>query len=474
MKKTGFFIFSLFVCIAINNTSFARGYADVVEKVMPSVVSISVIQDTQQRTTQNIPTFPPGSPFEKFFKDYNPNNPQTMQQNTSVGSGFIVDKSGIIMTNLHVIEKAKSLNVIFHDGTIAKAEILNFDKKADLALIKIKGNYKLKAITFGDSDKARIGDEILAIGNPFGLGTTVTSGIISARSRDIKAGPYDDFLQTDAPINRGNSGGPMFNMNGEVIGINTAIFSPSGGSVGIGFAIPSNMAKMAFESLMKHGKVRRGQIGVQIQSVTEDIAKSLGLDNARGAMIAGINKNSPAEKAGILIGDVVLSIDNKEIDSMRQLPKQVAESQIGESIPIVVWRNGREVSLDIIVEEMGDDPEEISKKNLEQENTPTTIDEILISELGFTIANITEDIRKKYKLSKDTKGVIITDISPASEAENKDLKIGDIIVEAKQTPILKTSDIKALVKTAIDQNLKSILMLVNNQNGLQFIALRLK
>jgi len=319
------------------------GFADLADKLQPAVVNISTTQTVKpeqhsESTTPELPQFPPGSPFEEFFKDFfNRNNPHggTGSQNqaeahkaTSLGSGFIIDATGYVVTNNHVIADADSITVILHDDTNLKAELVGRDTKTDIAVLKVKTDKPLTAVAWGDSDKSRVGDWVLAIGNPFGLGGTVTAGILSARQRDINSGPYDDFLQTDASINRGNSGGPMFNMDGEVIGINTAIYSPSGGSIGIGFAIPSSLAHEVVSELIQEPDhaVHRGWLGVRIQAVTDEIAESLGLDKAHGALVASVSDNGPAQNAGIQPGDVILTFDGKTVEDMRHLPRLVAET----------------------------------------------------------------------------------------------------------------------------------------------------
>ncbi len=450
-------------------------YADIVEKVLPSVVSISINHNNNQPVISDLPDFPSGSPFEKFFKDFNTDSSsQPLQKASSIGSGFIVSSDGIIMTNAHVIDNAQKLDITFSDGSKNKASLLNLDKKTDIALLKVATDYPLTPIVFGDSSKARIGDKIIAIGNPFGLGITVSSGIISARARDIQIGPYDDFLQTDAPINRGNSGGPMFNVQGEVIGINTAIFSPSGGSVGIGFAIPSNMASDIYNKLMTHGKISRGQIGVKVQTVTKEIAENLGMPQAKGALIANISNNSSAYKAGIKIGDVILSINNTPINIMRDLPRLVAQSPINQQVPITLWRNGKEYSTLINIEEMKDETSEVTSNTFSIPLTSSHSEDLELPELGLSIANINEETKEQYNLSPDSKGVVITSLSPTITDTAQELAIGDIIIEVKQTPIVKTSDVQALIKASQNQKLKSVLMLVHTQEGIKFIALRLR
>jgi serine protease Do len=339
-------------------------FADLAEKLVPSVVNISTTQTVTSDKPGDKPGRPrlqPGSPLDEFFKDFLERNGQRNEKSekpeprsrkaTSLGSGFIVDPAGYIVTNNHVIEGADEITVILHDDTRLKAEVLGRDGKTDVAVLKIKTDKKLVPAIWGDSDKARVGDWVLAIGNPFGLGGSVSAGIVSARQRDIHSGPYDDYLQTDAAINRGNSGGPMFNVQGEVIGINTAIYSPSGGSIGIGFAIPSNIAReVANELISDPGHVvHRGWLGVRIQAVTDEVAETLGLDKARGALVTSVNENGPAQTGGIQPGDVILSFDGKPVVDMRHLPRLVASSSVNKTVPVGVWRKRQETVLQVKV-----------------------------------------------------------------------------------------------------------------------------
>lgn len=320
-------------------------FADLAEQLLPSVVNISTTQTVEGNAGIELPTLPPGSPFEEFFKEFlDKNQPRAQKRKaTSLGSGFIVDDKGHVVTNNHVIQDADEITIILQDETRLPATIVGRDSKTDMAVLKVDpGKAKLPAVKFGDSDAIRVGDWVIAIGNPFGFGGTVTSGIISARGRDINAGPYDDFLQTDAPINRGNSGGPIFDLAGEVIGIATAIFSPSGGSIGIGFAIPANSARPVIQQLIEHGEVKRGWLGVRIQSVNEEIAEALGLKEPVGALVAGVIPGGPAEKAKIKDGDVILEFDGKPITQMRRLPRLVADTEVGKVVPLKVWRDGKE------------------------------------------------------------------------------------------------------------------------------------
>ena len=356
--------------------AFARAapdsFADLAAKLLPAVVNISSTQAAQARAGApgagpEIPMFPPGSPFEQFFKDFlNRNRPggpageattsrRPDRRMQSLGSGFIIDASGLVVTNNHVIDGADEITVTLQDNTSLKAKVLGRDETGDIALLQVKPDKPLPAVQFGDSDTERVGDWVLAIGNPFGLGGTVTAGIVSARGRDIRQGPYDDFIQTDAAINRGNSGGPLFNMDGQVIGMNTAIYSPSGGSIGIGFSIPANMVKAVVAQLKDFGHPRRGWLGVRIQQVTPDIAESLGLKDASGAMVAGVNDGGPADKAKIRNGDIILKFNNQDVKEMRSLPRIVADSEVGKSVPVLLWRDGKEVTVQATLAEKPDD-----------------------------------------------------------------------------------------------------------------------
>jgi serine protease Do len=345
-------------------------FADLAGKLLPAVVNISSTQDLQASrggpgAGPEVPMFPPGSPFEQFFKDFLNRNkpggqgdkgaPAPERRMQSLGSGFIIDPSGLVVTNNHVIEGADEITVTLQDNTSLKAKVLGRDETGDIALLQVKTDKQLPAVQFGDSDAERVGDWVLAIGNPFGLGGTVTAGIVSARGRDIHQGPYDDFIQTDAAINRGNSGGPLFNMDGQVIGMNTAIYSPSGGSIGIGFSIPANLVKAVVTQLKDFGHPRRGWLGVRIQQVTPDIAESLGLHDASGAMVAGVNDGGPADKAKIHNGDIILKFNGQDVKEMRSLPRIVADSEVGKSVPVLLWRDGKQVTVQATLDEKPDD-----------------------------------------------------------------------------------------------------------------------
>lgn len=449
-------------------------FADLAERLLPAVVNVSTTQSVKSERMPEMPQFPPGSPFEEFFKEFFDRNRPDMppRRATSLGSGFIIDSSGYVVTNNHVIADADEITVILHDDTALKAEVVGRDSKTDLAVLKIDAPIKLPALKLGDSDKMRVGDWVLAIGNPFGLGGTVTAGIISARARDINAGPYDDFLQTDASINRGNSGGPMFNMDGEVIGINTAIFSPSGGSIGIGFAIPSTLAKPVIEDLRKFGRTRRGWLGVRIQSLNEEIAESLGLKEQKGALVASVNDGGPAAKAGLRPGDVILRFDGKEVQEMRRLPRIVAETPIGKSAEVVVWREGKLRSLKVEVGELKDEEETQVTKT---ETKPPAIDNgaETVPVLGMKVATITASLREKFNLGEDAKGVVVTEVTDGGVAAEKQIGAGDVIVEVSQEKVGTPKDVATRVEAARKAGRKSVLLLVENERGLRFVALRI-
>lgn len=446
-------------------------FADLAEQLLPAVVNISTTQVVEGQPGIEVPMVPPGSPFEDFFREFfergQPRQPR-QRRATSLGSGFIVDAAGFIVTNNHVIQDADEISVILHDETRLAAEVVGRDPKTDIAVLKVEPPVTLAAVTFGDSDISRVGDWVLAIGNPFGFGGSVTAGIISARSRDIQAGPYDDFLQTDASINRGNSGGPMFDLDGKVIGINTAIFSPSGGSVGIGFAIPANVAEPVIRQLIEHGEVRRGWLGVRIQTVTEELAKSFGLDRARGALVADVMSDGPAAEAGLEKGDVILRFDGKPVDEMRQLPRIVADTEVGRTVDVVVWRDGREVSLEVTVAELEEDELQVSRRAV----PPGQVDpsSLTVERLGITVAEIDDSLREQFELSDITEGVIVTEVQSNSVAGEHGIRRGDVIVEVGQQEVRTPEDVVSRVEEAEADGRASILMLVEGMGGPRFVA----
>jgi serine protease Do len=461
-------------------------FADLAAKLLPAVVNISSTQSAQARAGTpgagpEVPMFPPGSPFEQFFKDFlNRNRPggrggeaqpqQPERRMQSLGSGFIIDPSGLVVTNNHVIDGADEITVTLQDNTSLKAKLVGRDETGDIALLQVKPDKPLPAVPFGDSDAERVGDWVLAIGNPFGLGGTVTAGIVSARGRDIRQGPYDDFIQTDAAINRGNSGGPLFNMDGQVIGMNTAIYSPSGGSIGIGFSIPANMVKAVVAQLKDFGHPRRGWLGVRIQQVTPDIAESLGLKDSTGAMVAGVNDGGPADKAKIRNGDIILKFNNQDVKEMRSLPRIVADSEVGKSVPVVLWRDGKEVTLQATLAEKPDDAQVAAATTTDK---PAAAKPTEISGLGLKLAPITQEMKDKFSLGTDQKGVVITDVSPNSSAAERGLKAGDVIVEVQQGEVTSPADVQKKVDSVRKESRKSVLMLIQRQDGLQWVPLTL-
>jgi serine protease Do len=464
-----------------------ESFADLAAKLLPAVVNISSSQNLQSRNDRGpeIPGFPPGSPFEQFFRDFMDRNRRGEQDTprrgertpdgpggraVSLGSGFIIDPAGYIVTNNHVIEGADEINVTLTDNTTLKARLVGKDERVDLAVLKVDTDHPLTAVQFGDSDTARVGDWVLAIGNPFGLGGSVTAGIVSARGRDIRQGPYDDFIQTDAAINRGNSGGPLFNMEGQVIGINTAIYSPSGGSVGIGFSVPANLAKSVVEQLRQYGHARRGWLGVRIQQVTPEIAESLGLHEAVGAMVAGVNADGPADHAQIRNGDIILRFNGQEIREMRHLPRIVAETEIGKQVPVVLWRDGKEVTVQASVGEMPDDVQQASASPQGNERQNQSA---MISGLGARLSSITDELRDQYRLSRDQKGVVVTEVQADGVAAGRGLKPGDVIVEVNQQPVNTPQDVQTQIERYRRMDRRSALFLVQGSDGLRWIPLPL-
>jgi serine protease Do len=460
-------------------------FADLAAKLLPAVVNISSSQTVHARgpgAGPDIPTFPPGSPFEQFFRDFlnknRPNGgrggdqPQAPERRAqSLGSGFIIDASGLVVTNNHVIDGADEITVTMHDNTTLKAEVVGRDETGDIALLRVKPDKPLTAVDFGDSDSARVGDWVLAIGNPFGLGGTVTAGIVSARNRNIHQGPYDDFIQTDAAINKGNSGGPLFNLDGQVIGINTAIFSQSGGSVGVGFSIPANMAKTIVYQLRDYGHPRRGWLGVKIQQVTPDIADSLGLKEAAGAMIAGVNDDGPADKAKIRTGDIILKFNGQDVKEMRTLPRIVAESDVGKEVPVVIWRDGKQMTLNATLAEKPSDAQ-LASTNFggKPDGGPRPTE---LADLGLKISPVSPDLKDKYQLEGDQKGVVITEVAPGSTAADRGLKPGDVIVEVQQSEVTSPADVQKRVDAARKADRKFVLMLIQRPDGKQYLPLSL-
>ena len=456
-----------------------EGIADVAEKVIDAVVNISTSQTIEAKGDghSTIPQLPPGSPFEEFFDDFFKNRrgggkggDLQPHKTNSLGSGFIVDTSGVVVTNNHVIADADEINVIMNDGTKIKADIVGIDKKTDLAVLKFKPPRPLVAVKFGDSDKLRLGDWVIAIGNPFSLGGTVTAGIVSAKNRDISSGPYDSYIQTDAAINRGNSGGPLFNLDGDVIGVNTLIISPSGGSIGIGFAVPSKTVAGVVDQLRQFGELRRGWLGVRIQSVTDEIAESLNIKPARGALIAGVDDKGPAKPAGLEPGDVVVTFDGKEIKEPKDLSRIVADTAVGKEVDVIIIRKGQEETHKVTLGRL-DDPDKAQPASAKTKDDP--VDKPVTQKaLGLDLATLSKDLRTRYKIKDGVKGVLITGVDGTSNAADKRLSAGDVIVEVAQEAVSSGADIKKRVDQLKKDGKKSVLLLVSNADGeLRFVAL---
>jgi len=447
--------------------SIPDSFADLAEKLMPSVVNIKTTQTIKTNSNPFNFKFPPGSPFEDMFKEFN--QPRE-RQGTALGSGFIIDKKGIVITNNHVIEGADDIIVSVNGSTEYKAKVIGTDPYMDLAVLQIESDEKFVPVSFGDSDKARVGDWIIAIGNPYGFGGTVTTGIISSRNRDIGLTRYDDFIQTDASINVGNSGGPMFNLNGEVIGINTAIIAPGQtGSIGIGFAIPSNPASNVIDQLIEFGETKRGWLGVRIQEVTKEIAEVEKLEKAKGALVASVAENSPADKAGIKAGDIILVFDGENVDTMRALPKLVAQTKVGKKVLVKIWRNQKLITKKVLLGRLE------SSEQFKAEKTPDidTSTHIKIEDLKISIRDLNKDDISERKLPKDTTGVVITEIS--NESPLMFVSVNDVIVELQKKKIINSKQFLNLVSKIINSDQKTLyLAIYNSSNQRSYITVKLK
>jgi serine protease Do len=470
--------------------AFAQGrgapdsFADLAANVSDAVVNISASQAAPERRPGSGSNVPPGIPrgtpfddlFEEFFKrrqqgpDSEGSQPPQRRSN-SLGSGFVIDAAGIVITNNHVIADASEITVIFNDGQRLKAELVGRDAKVDIAVLRVKPEKPLKAVKFGESGKIRVGDWVMAVGNPFGLGGTVTVGILSARNRNINSGPYDDYLQTDASINKGNSGGPLFAMNGEVVGVNTAILSPSGGSVGIGFASPASVVKPIVDQLLQFGETRRGWLGVRIQQVDDQIAESLGLGRARGALVAGIDDKGPAKPAGLQSGDVIVRFDGQDVKNSTDLPRIVAATPVGKEVDVGVVRGGKERNLKVTLGRL-EDGERIAAAATQGGGDVKPPRSVLQKALGMEFSSLNAETRKQFNLKDGVKGVVVTNIEASSPAAEKRVQAGDVIVEINQQPVNEPGDVIARMKQAKDQGRKSALFLIANAAGeSRFVAL---
>ncbi|MGE0668219.1 MAG: Do family serine endopeptidase [Sphingomonadales bacterium] len=451
------------------------GFADLAEKVMPSVVNISTTQevggtDLSGGEDGEQPQLPPGIP--DFFRDFFENRKIPPQEAHALGSGFILDASGIVITNNHVVENADKVVVILNDGTEMDAEVLGQDRRTDIAVLKVKPTKPLQAVQFGDSDALRVGEWVIAVGNPFGLGGTVTAGIVSAIDRDINAGPYDDFIQTDAAINQGNSGGPLFDMDGKVVGVNSVIYSRSGGNVGIGFSIPSRLVQRVVADLRKFGQVQRGWLGVGIQPVDQAIADSVGLKTARGAMVTNVVEGDPADKGGVRSGDVILEFDGKEIEDTRTLLRAVADASAGRKAPLVVWRDGAKKSLTVQVGQMKPDDEKPAEEQTGQKKDAVPTVSGSVEALGLTLAAINDETRRQMQLPEKATGVVVTKVDRTSEAAQKDIKRGDIIARIGDKEIKSPAEAKAAIEAEKKSGRSTILVRVRRGDNYLFYALK--
>ena len=467
MKKLKTYFLSLLIVLNLSSQSFSRevpeSFADLAEKLMPSVVNISTTQTVVTNSNPFPFQFPPGSPFEDMFKEFGA--PQE-RKSSALGSGFIIDENGIVVTNNHVIQDAEDIIVRVNGDKEFKASVIGADPLSDIAVLQLNTNEKFTAVKFGDSDKARIGDWVIAIGNPFGLGGTVTSGIISARNRSIGLSRYEDYIQTDASINSGNSGGPLFDMNGDVIGINTAILGRNG-SIGIGFSIPSNSAKIVINQLIEFGETKRGWLGVRIQDVTKEIAEVEKLDEPRGALVASVAEGSPSDKAGIKAGDIILEFNNEKIREMKELPIIVARTEVGTKVDVKLWRNKREIIKKVTLGRLETSEDfKVTKKQSPTENR--------IENLKITVRKINKDDISQRNLPNQTKGLVVTSIDEDSPIINS-IEINSIIIEAQKKKINSANELKQLVDQVLKSNQKTILFVIyNSQNQRRYIGVKLK
>jgi serine protease Do len=495
--------------VAVPMTSFAppaiaRGgapesFAPLVEQVLDAVVNISASTTAENRGVP-LPQVPPGAPFEEFFNDFfnrrgeggppgtpnerrgdnqpNRRSPQgdgQQRKSNSLGSGFVIDASGIIITNNHVIGEANDITINFNDGTKLKAEVVGKDAKVDIAVLRVKPDKPLKAVKFGDDQAAKVGDWVIAIGNPFGFDSSVSAGILSARNRRIGSGPYDSFIQTDAAINRGNSGGPLFNMNGEVIGINTAIVSPSGGSIGIGFAVPATLAASVVAQLREFGETRRGWLGVRIQEVDETIAETMGLGRVRGALVAGVDEKGPAKPGGIETGDVILRFDGKDVRDSRDLPRLVAAAPVGKAVDVVIFRKGKEEQRKITLGRLEDGERTLAAATGPAPGAPVAPPQVSRRVLGMELAPLNAETRKRFSLKDSQKGVVITGVTPNSNAADKRVQAGDVIVEVGQEQVATGQEVVDRVEKLKKEGRRAALFTVANAQGeVRFVAVTIE
>tara|TARA_A100001011_G_scaffold133620_1_gene140845 strand:+ start:3636 stop:5051 length:1416 start_codon:yes stop_codon:yes gene_type:complete len=470
MKSLKLLLISIIFSISVYSQSISKSapssFADLAERLMPSVVNISTTQTVVTNTNPFPFQFPPGSPFEDMFKEFG--TPQE-RKSSALGSGFIIDDKGIVITNNHVIQDAEDIIVRVNGDNEYKAKVLGADPLMDIAVLQLETDDEFIPVKFGDSDKARIGDWVIAIGNPFGLGGTVTAGIISARNRSIGLSRYEDFIQTDASINSGNSGGPLFDMEGNVIGINTAILGRNG-SIGIGFSIPANSAKTVIDQLIEFGETKRGWLGVRIQDVTKEIAEVEQLDEARGALVASVAENSPSEKAGIKAGDIILEFNEVKINQMKELPAIVAKTEVGKKVKVKIWRNKKEILKSVVLGRL--ETSEDFQASKKKEPLEKQVEDI--ENLKITVRLLNKEDIKNRKLPNQTTGVIVTKIENDSPLKNTTLVENDIIIEAQKKRIRSISDLQQITQKVLNSNQKTILFAIyNSQNQRRYIGVKL-
>ena len=463
----------------------AESLADLAASVSDAVVNISASTTQPSHLARDMPDLPQGTPFDDLFEQFfrhrmqrqggGEDDQQISPQATSLGSGFVIDPSGIVITNNHVIEGANDITVIFTNGQKLKAKLIGRDTKVDVAVLSVKSDKPLKSVKFGDSEKMRVGDPVMAVGNPFGLGGTVTAGIVSARNRVIDDGPYDDYIQTDAAINKGNSGGPLFNLAGDVIGVNTAILSPSGGSIGIGFATPASEVVPVIDQLRRFGETRRGWLGVRVQEVDDEIADSLNLGSAHGALVAGVDDNGPAKPAGVKAGDVIVSFNGRAVKSSRELPEIVASTPVGADVDVVVMRNGKQQALKVKLAQLKDDQQQASLTTGEGKGGPAAPGKSVVQKaLGMEFAALDDSARTQFGIKDGLKGVVISSVDPDSPAAEKNIKAGELIVEINQAPVSQPQDVSRKTQELKGAGRKAALLLVSSPQGeVRFVALPL-
>jgi serine protease Do len=485
-RAAGAVALSFVILLPAVRVAEARGpeaVADVAESVIDAVVNIKASQRVAQRNVP-MPQLPPGSPFEDLFNDFfnrrggpggpqggppgQPNRPQGPQQrSSSLGSGFVIDPAGTIVTNNHVIKDANEIIVVFTDGTELKADVVGTDAKTDIAVLKVKSDKPLKAVKFGDSDKIRIGEWVIAIGNPFGFGGSVSAGIVSAKQRNIRSGPYDSFIQTDAAINKGNSGGPLFNLDGDVVGINTAIISPSGGSIGIGFSVPASIAVPVIEQLKEFGETRRGWLGVAIQDVDEDTAEALKIGRARGAMVINVDEKGPAKTAGLEREDVIVKFDGRDIRRSNDLPRIVAQTPIGKEVDVQVMRGGQEITKKVTLGRLDEAP---VKASASSDVPPTTASPKV---LGLEVSPVNDEMRRRFNIKEGVEGLVILNVDPNSVAAERRVVAGDVIVEVQREKVSSAADIRKRLDTLRGQGQKRALFYISSgpQGTLRYVTL---